>query len=364
MCRKWRTLLHPDALSTPHALPPPSRQPYEPFNPNRDADAAAFVAKYMGSPCILMWAIGNELDHKGEAGAMMALAAQGSRVVKGVDPSRPTTTCLAGFGALAAYMQHARAEFDTLCINCYLCADTACATVAQSGYRGNYILGEYGVLGWWEVPTAPGSAMPLEPSSTTKAISTASGHAGGCAACGGMGITCLAAFVFTNERKIEGSPTWFGLVAATPGLQSGALQPVTDRWAVVNAIWSGAAPSAADVPTFLSNRGIPTIASVTVDGSGFLPAHAPFSANLVVGGSASAVTAVEWEVRLDITAHGAGGASEPPVVAAAGSEMGSLRGGTAFSVWLTAPAPGRYRLSAFLQTAWGVVTASAPLVLS
>lgn len=153
----------------------------------------------------------------------LAGVANAARAVKAADPGRTTTTCLAGPDRLGAFMNNARSAVDALCVNCYGCSTTLFNRLVQAGYRGNFILGEFGVdgeslagggadaalagqalsvggtdsgadetrphftqprslhssfAGWWEIAHSGNPAMPYESTSTQKAIATAAAYAG------------------------------------------------------------------------------------------------------------------------------------------------------------------------------------------
>lgn len=216
--------------------------------------------------------------------------------------------------------------------------------------------------------------MPLEPSSTDKAVQTAAGYKGGVAACAGTGVNAVGAFAFTNERKFEGSATWFGLWASTPAISNNALQPLADRWSTLSSIWSGAAPEPGTVRDKLKGHKLPVIAAIAADKEGRLAPGASFSASATLSDpSLSSSYTGQWEIRADITpgagasgATGTANAPEPRMYGTGKSADGGLRGG-ALTVQMQAPSnPGAYRLTLILAPTngqRGVVTASVPLLI-
>lgn len=106
--------------------------------------AVEFVNKWKSKDCIKMWGIGNELDQRGDPTAMMKLVASVHGAIRTAD-ARKTATCLAGYDRASSYISVR--PTDALCVNCYGCAANACQKLNEMGYKGDFILGEYGGQG-------------------------------------------------------------------------------------------------------------------------------------------------------------------------------------------------------------------------
>lgn len=118
------------------------------IDPGEPTDAAVgravdFVNANKGIPCIKYWVIGNELENAMGQGAAFAKINAVAGAVKYADPSRRTTSCVAGVeDGRPVNLKNQASNIDVPCINCYQCADTMCARLTGMGFGGEYILGE------------------------------------------------------------------------------------------------------------------------------------------------------------------------------------------------------------------------------
>lgn len=298
------------------------------------------VLKHKDSPAILVWAIGNEMEGPGAGDdpAVWTAVNDLAKLVKRLDPTRPTMTVVAEIGGTRVRNLHALCpDIDIVGINSYGGAASLPRRYREAGGTKPYLLTEFGPPGPWEVgKTRWGS--PLEPTSTDKARAYARAHRGAVAESGGL---CLGSYAFLWGSKQETTATWFGML-----LPDGSRLAAADAMAE---IWTGRPPP---------NR-CPVIASLAVVGPADVDGGATVRADLATSDPEDDPLAVEWVLRADPRVLGVGGDAE--VAAKAFPEAVVSRSATRADVKLP-PGGGAYRLFAYVRDGkGGAAVANVPL---
>lgn len=171
------------------------------------------VRRYKDRPALLVWGLGNEMEtgQKPEAYPQIFQEINElARIVKEEDPDHPVMTTIVGADPvkIRAIMEYCPL-LDILGINAYGSAKTAPQKIQAAGWKGPYILTEFGPNGPWERPKTSWGA-PIEPTPEEKIemykiayeINTASPQ-------------CLGTYAFRWGAKQECTATWFGLLLST-----------------------------------------------------------------------------------------------------------------------------------------------------
>jgi hypothetical protein len=159
-------------------------------------------------PALLMWGIGNELNLRYTNPKVWDAVNEIADMIHEVDPNHPTTTMLAGAGKEEIQIILERCpELDLLCFQLYGVIDKLPLFLEESGYKGAYIVSEWGATGHWEVPRTSWN-RPIEQNSHEKANAYLERYQNVIAA---DKEQCIGSFVFLWGQKQERTPTWYGL---------------------------------------------------------------------------------------------------------------------------------------------------------
>lgn len=199
------------------------------------AKVLEMVNRFKNHPSILMWVLGNELDWippgKPYNIKMWKILDQMAEAIHAIDPHHPVMTVIGD-----SYFEQKVKEIDSLCphldllgINGYGALGSMCS-VLQHSWGRPYVVTEWGVTGYWEVPKTSWG-VPLEENSTLKArryleryrniilLDT---------------FRCLGSYVFFWQPKQETTHTWFGMFD-----EDGRSSEAVD---VMQYLWSGLWP--------------------------------------------------------------------------------------------------------------------------
>ena len=192
------------------------------------------VEKYKDHPALLTWGLGNEMEgfESGKTDVRIwkelnHLAA----IIKELDKNHPVMTVIAGTqqSKIDDILQH-YPNIDILGVNQYGSASGTGETLDGMGWKGPYMLTEFGVSGTWEGPVTSWGA-PIEPDPSTKAAETYTTYM--MDRDNNVGRN-LGSYVFYWGQKQEATATWYGMF-----LQSGEKLPRVDAMAYA---WSGKWP--------------------------------------------------------------------------------------------------------------------------
>ena len=190
----------------------------------------AEVLAHRRHPALLVWIIGNELNHDYRNPAVYDAVNDISKMIHELDPHHPTTTTTAGIDPSLARVIEARApDLDFLSVQIYGGLADLPEAWAKVRLEMPLMVTEWGTIGHWEVPQTAWGA-PIEPTSTEKAHRFLEGYERALAPMAGK---LIGNYAFLWGQKQERTPTWYGVFTAdgrrTPAAD--ALQRVwTGRW--------------------------------------------------------------------------------------------------------------------------------------
>ena len=135
--------------------------------------AKAIVEEHKDHPALLMWAIGNELDHiPGDLDynlKMWDAVNDIAGMIKEIDPNHPAMT-VTGFGKLEKLndIKERCPNLDLLGINAYASLLKVPEWLSEYNWDKPFAVTEWGPSGWWEVPRTKWGVV-IEETSTEKA---------------------------------------------------------------------------------------------------------------------------------------------------------------------------------------------------
>ena len=142
------------------------------------------VEEHKDHPALLMWAIGNELDHiPGDLDYNLKVwdaVNDMAGMIKEIDPHHPVLTVVGcgRFEKIRDIMERCP-NLDLLGINTYGLMTEVPAMLSEQGWTKPYAVTEWGVSGWWEVPRTFWDVV-IEETSTEKAALYRKKYEDGC----------------------------------------------------------------------------------------------------------------------------------------------------------------------------------------
>ncbi|MDP3312094.1 glycoside hydrolase family 2 TIM barrel-domain containing protein, partial [Lutibacter sp.] len=159
-------------------------------------------------PALLIWAIGNELNLRYTNPKVWDAVNDISKMIHEVDPNHLTTTPLAGISQKEIDLIKERSsDLDLLSFQMYGDLKRLPLRVKEYGWKGAYIVTEWGATGHWEVPKTEWG-VPIEENSTLKAANYLIRYKGAIEA---DLLQCIGSYVFLWGNKQERTPTWYGI---------------------------------------------------------------------------------------------------------------------------------------------------------
>jgi hypothetical protein len=206
------------------------------------------VEKYKDHPALLMWAIGNELDHiPGDKDYNLKVwdaINDIALMIKEIDPYHPVMTVV-GFGKLEKLQDIKKRcpDLDLLGINAYAALMQVPDWLHTYNWDKPFVVTEWGPSGWWEVPSTKHGVV-IEETSTEKAGVYQERYEKVILA----NPLCIGSYVFlwTTNRQ-ERTHTWFNMF-------HDSLKTQTVE--VMQHMWTGQPPANA----------APRISSLTING--------------------------------------------------------------------------------------------------
>ncbi len=300
-----------------------------------DADAVAAqlavlreeVIKYRNHPALLVWIIGNELNHSYSNPKVFDAVNDVAGMIHEIDPNHPTTTATEGIRQETIDNIAARApNLDFISFQLYGELFVLPERIADMNFTRPFMVTEWGAIGYWEVDKTAWDA-PVEMTSSEKAEVFMRGQRDILAT---LDAQLIGSYAFLWGQKQERTPTWFGMFT-----EDGDETEVVD---VMHYFWSGSWPE----------KRSPQVRAITLDG-----ADPKSSVTLVPGGQVEArLQAVDpdddalsyrWELKRESDATAVGGDHEERI-----SNLGGLIvNADAAITMITVPGPGKYRLFAY-----------------
>ncbi|MCE3260405.1 MAG: beta-galactosidase, partial [Bacteroidetes bacterium] len=180
----------------------------------------------------LMWGVGNELDQFAKNYNVWNAVNDLAQFIHEVDPNHPTTTMLAGVPKkhVAEIIKRAP-HIDILSINAFKWIEPVKRDITSAGWKGPFLMGEWGPSGYWESDTVPWGTF-IEETSTEKAKVCAERYK--------IGIKsnpdrCIGSYVFFWGTKQARTHTLLSLIS-----EKGEGTEVLD---FLQTEWTGKAPS-------------------------------------------------------------------------------------------------------------------------
>lgn len=159
-------------------------------------------------PALIIWGIGNELNHHAENPKVWDAVNAISKMIHEIDPHHLTTTPLAGMHPEDVQLIRERAsDLDLLSVQMYGEVEILPEQIEKSGWDGPLMVTEWGATGYWEVGKTEWGA-PVENNSTVKADFYRSRYR---QAIESQNQQIVGSFVFLWGQKQERTPTWFGM---------------------------------------------------------------------------------------------------------------------------------------------------------
>ncbi len=158
-------------------------------------------------PALLLWGIGNELNHQSTNPKVWDAVNDISKMIHEVDPKHLTTTSLAGINKKYVDLINERAsDLDFISTQLYAGIAVLPRLLNESGYDGPVLVTEWGATGYWEVGKTSWGA-PIENNSSVKAEFYLKRYQKAIV----NQEQVIGSFVFLWGQKQERTPTWFGL---------------------------------------------------------------------------------------------------------------------------------------------------------
>jgi hypothetical protein len=298
------------------------------------------VRKYKDYPALLAWGIGNELNLDYKNPKVWDAVNDIAKMIHEVDPNHPATTMLAGINQQEiTYIQARSTALDFISVQVYGGLAQVPAQLARTGWKGAYLVTEWGPTGHWECPKTPWNA-PIEETSSQKAAVYKSRYEASIV----KDKNCLGSYVFLWGQKQERTPTWYGLFT-----EAGEESEVVD---VMQMEWTGKWPK---------NRA-PHVSSLLLSGkaatdSVYLDAGKEYQSVVAVTDPNGDHLTTRWELLPEATDLGQGGDRESRPQPITGLIKGNVKTAT-----LTAPTKsGAYRLFVYVSDGKNkVATANLP----
>ena len=294
----------------------------------------AQVLAHRNHPALLVWIIGNELNHDYRNPAVYDAVNDISKMIHELDPNHPTTTTTAGIDRSLARVIGARApDLDFLSVQVYGGLFDLPDALADIRLELPLMITEWGTVGHWEV-SATAWGAPIEPTSTAKARRFREGYERVLAPLAGH---LIGNYAFLWGQKQERTPTWYGVLTA-----GGRRTEAADT---LQYIWTGRWPA---------NRA-PRLRELTLDGK-----PATGEVRLAPGGAHSAsVRAVDpdrdrleydWRIMRESRATATGG---DPETAPEEFRLPDATSRSADITWRAPEEPGAYRLYVYVGDGQG-----------
>ena len=285
------------------------------------------VLKYRDHPAVLLWVIGNELNHSYTNPRVYDAVNDVAEMIRELDPNHPTTTTTSGFKPEVNAEVLARApSLDFISFQMYGSIFDLHARIARSGFDAPFLVTEWGAVGYWEMEKTDWG-VPFETTSSEKADVFLKAYREVLQPLEGQ---LLGSYVFFWGQKQERTPTWFGMLT-----EDGNETEAVD---VMQYAWTGEWPD---------NR-TPRVERLLLDGKGdrtsvVLTAGQQYEAVFDVTDPEGGTLVYRWELKTESRATSEGGDYEEPIA----NLEGYLADPSAAKTRMTAPPPGMYRLFAY-----------------
>ena len=282
------------------------------------------VIKYRDHPALLVWIIGNELNHSYTNSSVYDAVNDVAEMIHELDPNHPTTTTIEGIKQNAINDIVTRApNLDFISFQLYGELFVLPERIRERNFEQPFMVTEWGALGYWEADKTSWGA-PIEASSSEKADVFMRGQQEILATLDGQ---LIGSYAFLWGQKQERTPTWFGLFTET-GEETEAVD-------VMHYLWKDEWP----------DKRSPQVRSIMLDGEGaksnisFKPGERFEAVADIFDPDGDSLT-YHWELKRESDAIQVGGDHEDRAL---NIDRLIEMPNTARTL-VTAPGPGTYRL--------------------
>ena len=302
------------------------------------------VLRYRDHPALLVWIIGNELNHSATNPRVWDAVNDVARMIHELDPHHPATTAMAGIrdAVILEILERAPA-LDFLSFQTYGRIFELRDTLERLAFEQPFMITEWGTIGWWEMEATSWGA-PVEMTSSEKADVFLRAQR---EVLSPVASQLLGSYAFFWGQKQERTPTWFGLLT-----REGEQTEATD---VLEYIWTGAWPE----------QRTPRVQNLLLDGQSsrdnvILLAGQSYPVSFMVTHEGDGPLSYRWEIKPESDATQVGGDYETYIP----SLEGALVPMDAAQASLRVPERGAYRLFAYAADAHGrVAHANIPFLV-
>lgn len=287
---------------------------------------------------LLIWCLGNELEMGVDKKEAWLFVEELAQLVKKIDPYHPVAMVISYNPSAAANVARYIPSIDILGVNAYGAVGAIDKLINNAGYKGAYMITEWGPNGTWEVGKTTWGA-PIEQTSEEKRIVYEERYANA------KKVNCLGSFVFLWGQKQETTPSWFGMFAeqGVDGLPLNA-----EAYPTVEAMtkcWSGTYPEKrAPIVRWMRLAGKTPGQSVT------LQKNQEYPAQVEVYVHPGQTVQYVWEVLREATKLGVGGSYEPRP-----ERIGQVITSSSNKQQIHVGAPGNYRLYVYTMSDCGFI---------
>lgn len=312
------------------------------YKNKKRAEVRLLAETFKNDTSLLAWGIGNEIDlGNANIGAAWSFVEELAQLIKSIDKRHLVSTVISydasALDSIAGYAP----SLDYVGINVYGPMKEVRQTVAQSAYKGAFMITEWGPTGWWETASTVWKA-PIEQSGEEKRLVYEKRYTKYIL----KNPRCLGSFVFLWGQKEERTPTWFSMFVEG-GVRGLPLQgEKTPMVEAMQRVWSGndltdTAPVVQDM-TINGKRAIDNIQ---------IKASVPFEAQVFASDKENHRLTYIWEVLKEATVLGFGGSYEPRP-----ERIGEVETSEDSKYSATISAPGEYRLYVYVSDNTGFVS--------
>lgn len=297
---------------------------------------------FKNDTCLLAWGIGNEIElDNANTGAAWSFVEELAQLIKSIDKRHLVSTVISHHPAALDSIAKFAPTLDYVGINTYGPIGQLKEMVANSAYKGPFMVTEWGPTGWWETGATDWKA-PIEQTSEEKRQVYEERYTRYILA----NQRCLGSFVFLWGQKEERTPTWFSMFVEDNVDQLPLRGEKTPMVEAMQRVWTGQELA----------QTAPVVENMTIDGkhaaaSIRIKAGAPLKAHVAVTDKENDTLTYVWEILKEATVLGFGGSYEPRP-----ERVGEV-GATDTPVYeTTVDIPGEYRLYVYVLDHTGFVS--------
>lgn len=322
----------------------------EEFKAKTRASVKSLAEALKDDPNLLVWGIGNEIElgtaNTPEAWKFVNELAQ---LIKSIDSRHLVSTVISHNAKALNLIAENAPDLDVVGINSYGAIPQLEKMVADSKWKGAYIVTEWGPTGWWET-TKTAWGAPIEQTSEEKRIIYEQRYNDYIK----NSPRCLGSFVFLWGQKQERTPTWFSMFVenSITGLPlKGEKTPMVEA---MEQVWTGSEPE----------QTAPVVHGIFINNTKpadniYVKAGVKFEAKVDATDRGGNTMSYVWEILKEATKTATGGAYEPRP-----DRIGEVQTTNVNFLNTVISELGAYRLYVYVLDGTGFVsTANAPFMV-